>query len=381
MKIFKAFFMVMRKYTYNFSMYLGIFCGVLFGGVLPNVDQNTAQKYVSPTVEYAILDLDDSELSRGLSEYLEKTHEKKEVRSFDEELIRDDLYRRYIGVAIVLEKGFQEGFEKGESAEYIKFYDIPDNTYAVVFSGCVQEYLKQVRIGTRGGLTVGESVAKAGEQLGNKIEVTYPEDGASGARDKTYYFFLYLPWILTLMMVVALTPVLARLNEERIRKRVNASPYKFSRMNTEIYLAMFIVGFGVCVVLFAIALMTGTVNSNVGLYVINMFVMMLVALSITFLVSKFVKNDMIISLIGNVLGLGMSFLCGVFVPQSVMSPTILKVAHILPAYWYVKANDAINAYKPGNLSSVFGPIGVELLFAVTLFGAGLYAAKVRRVKN
>ncbi len=381
MKIFKAFFMVMRKYTYNFSMYLGIFCGVLFGGVLPNVDQNTAQKYVSPTVEYAILDLDDSELSRGLSEYLEKTHEKKEVRSFDEELIRDDLYCRYIGAAIVLEKGFQEGFEKGESAEYIKFYDIPDNTYAVVFSGCVQEYLKQVKIGTRGGLTVGESVAKAGEQLGNKIEVTYPEDGASGARDKTYYFFLYLPWILTLMMVVALTPVLARLNEERIRKRVNASPYKFSRMNTEIYLAMFIVGFGVCVVLFAIALMTGTVNSNVGLYVINMFVMMLVALSITFLVSKFVKNDMIISLIGNVLGLGMSFLCGVFVPQSVMSPTILKVAHILPAYWYVKANDAINAYKPGNLSSVLGPIGVELLFAVTLFGAGLYAAKVRRVKN
>jgi len=381
MKIFKAFFMVMRKYTYNFSMYLGIFCGVLFGGVLPNVDQNTAQKYVSPTVEYAILDLDDSELSRGLSEYLEKTHEKKEVRSFDEELIRDDLYCRYIGAAIVLEKGFQEGFEKGESAEYIKFYDIPDNTYAVVFSGCVQEYLKQVRIGTRGGLTIGESAAKAGEQLVNKIEVTYPEDGASGARDKTYYFFLYLPWILTLMMVVALTPVLARLNEERIRKRVNASPYKFSRMNTEIYLAMFIVGFGVCVVLFAIALMTGTVNSNVGLYVINMFVMMLVALSITFLVSKFVKNDMIISLIGNVLGLGMSFLCGVFVPQSVMSPTILKVAHILPAYWYVKANDAINAYKPGNLSSVLGPIGVELLFAVTLFGIGLYAAKVKRVKN
>ena len=190
-----------------------------------------------------------------------------------------------------------------------------------------------------------------------------------------------MPWILTLMMIVSLTPVLARLNEERIRKRVYASPYKFTKMNSEIYLAMLLVGLAVCAVFFGIAEMTHTVNSNVGLYVVNMLVLMLVALSITFFVSKFVKNDMIISLIGNVVGLGMSFLCGVFVPQSVMSPTILKVAHILPAYWYVKANDAINAYKPGNLSSVLGPIGVELLFAVTLFGAGLYAAKVRRVKN
>ena len=380
MKIFKAFFMVMRKYAYNFTLYMGIFCGVLFGGVLPHVDENTAKEYVSPTVDYAILDLDESDLSKGLCEYLEKTHVKKEINSFEENLVRDDLYSRYIGAAIVLEKGFQEGFENGETAKYVRFYDIPDNMYSVVFSNCVSEYLKYIRQ-QPAGTSMAEATAKAIDTLGKKIEVTYPEDTSAVPRDKTYYFFLYMPWILTLMMIVSLTPVLARLNEERIRKRVYASPYKFTKMNSEIYLAMLIVGLGVCAVLFGIAEMTHTVNSNVGLYVVNMLVLMLVALSITFFVSKFVKNDMIISLIGNVVGLGMSFLCGVFVPQSVMSPTILKVAHILPAYWYVKANDAINAYKPGNLSSVFGPIGVELLFAVTLFGAGLYAAKVRRVKN
>lgn len=374
--------MVMRKYTYNFTMYMGIFCGVLFGGVLPNVGGDVAAEYVSPKVDYALLDEDGSALSKGLASYLEEKHVLKEVRTFDPEVLRDDLYSRYIGGAVVLRTGFEDAFLGKDTQDYISVYDIPDNNYAIVFSSAINEYLSYVRELTDSGMSVGDAAQIAKEELSRSVEVSFLDDG-SGATgySKAYYFYLYMPWILVLMIVVALTPVLVRLDEERIRKRIYASPYKFTKMNGEIYLAMIVVGIAVCTVLFILSKMLLPGYDNTGLYVMNMLSMMLVALSITFFFSKFVKSDMVISLVGNLVSLGMAFLSGVFVPQSVMSESILSVAHFLPAYWYVRAAEAINSYKPGNLSSVLVPIGIEVLFAVALFGAGLYAAKVKRVKN
>ena len=231
-------------------------------------------------------------------------------------------------------------------------------------------------------MSVGDAAQIAKEELSRSVEVSFLDDGSgTTGYSKAYYFYLYMPWILVLMIVVALTPVLVRLDEERIRKRIYASPYKFTKMNGEIYLAMIVVGIAVCAVLFILSKMLLPGYENTGLYAMNMLSMMLVALSITFFFSKFVKSDMVISLVGNLVSLGMAFLSGVFVPQSVMSESILSVAHFLPTYWYVRAAEAINSYKPGNLSSVLVPIGIEVLFAVALFGAGLYAAKVKRVKN
>ena len=57
-----------------------------------------------------------------------------------------------------------------------------------------------------------------------------------------------------------------------------------------------------------------------------------VATAIGFAVGSFVKSRSAQAGAVNVIALGMSFLSGVFVPQSIMSQSVLAVARFLPAY-------------------------------------------------
>jgi ABC-2 type transport system permease protein len=61
--------------------------------------------------------------------------------------------------------------------------------------------------------------------------------------------------------------------------------------------------------------------------------------------SKFIQRANIISSVTNVLALGMSFLCGVFVPLSMLSPGLKKVTQFLPVYWYEATNNGLIGYQ------------------------------------
>ncbi len=76
----------------------------------------------------------------------------------------------------------------------------------------------------------------------------------------------------------------------------------------------------------------------------------------------------------------MSFLCGVFVPQSVMSESVLAVGRFLPAYWYIRANDAIAALSTSqsvNLRPIYGSMLIQLGFAAAIFSGALLFSKER----
>lgn len=53
-------------------------------------------------------------------------------------------------------------------------------------------------------------------------------------------------------------------------------------------------------------------------------------------------------MVSNVIALGMSFLSGVFVPIEFLGDGIIKIAHFLPAYWYIMGARLIDS---GNYQS------------------------------
>lgn len=46
----------------------------------------------------------------------------------------------------------------------------------------------------------------------------------------------------------------------------------------------------------------------------------------SFMIAKFTSNREILSGVGNLFGMGSSFICGAFVPQSMLSPFVLSLA-------------------------------------------------------
>ena len=85
------------------------------------------------------------------------------------------------------------------------------------------------------------------------------------------------------------------------------------------------------------------------------------------------------SVIRNLLGLGMAFLGGVFVPQNMLSDEVLAVARFLPTYWYVRANNMLAGFSTEifDMHLYWNAIGIQLLFALTAFALTLVASKLK----
>jgi ABC-2 type transport system permease protein len=90
------------------------------------------------------------------------------------------------------------------------------------------------------------------------------------------------------------------------------------------------------------------------IYMINSFLFTMCATSMAFLIGTIITKKEAITGIVNVVALGSSFLCGAFVPVQYLPEAVLKIAHILPTYWYIQNNEItrtlekinINALKP-----------------------------------
>ena len=119
---------------------------------------------------------------------------------------------------------------------------------------------------------------------------------------------------------------------------------------------------------------------SIGYYTLNVLVNLLVTISIALLLSNFIENTNILSVFANIIGLGLSFISGVFVPQEILSEGVLKVAKCFPTYWYVDVVSKIHE-TTGNLmlADISMGLGIQLLYAVALFALSLVATKYKKV--
>jgi ABC-2 type transport system permease protein len=114
--------------------------------------------------------------------------------------------------------------------------------------------------------------------------------------------------------------------------------------------------------------------------VLNTLAFTIISIAIAMLIASFNVSEDALSFISVVLGLGMSFLCGMFVPLELLDSKVIAIGRFLPLYWYIRANNMIcgSGNELFNLSKVMKFMGVELLFAVAIFA---FAFAVRKQKK
>ena len=86
----------------------------------------------------------------------------------------------------------------------------------------------------------------------------------------------------------------------------------------------------------------------------------------------------IVDFLNQILGLGICFLCGVFVPMQYLSPSVVSAAKFLPVYYYVRANSLIfdEAFSTHKFVVC---IGVQLLFAAAFLACAIAVKRRKRV--
>jgi ABC-2 type transport system permease protein len=255
----------------------------------------------------------------------------------------------------------------------------------MIIDNFLNEYVKCISAYQTAGLSAADAAEKAAESLSDGINVTIENfsDNESGSFTESYqFFFQFFAYIIICVFMNTVCPVLLKLNRSDLKKRVNSScvPQFSQALQTMLGSAVVFAGIWVILVIAGTIIGGGSFSTMNMLAIVNSFVFALVAAGITLLCSVLIKEPKIINVVTNILGLGMSFLCGVFVPQMLLSDTVLNVGKFLPAYWYVKANNMLSGSNNEIFSNskFFICIGIEIAFSVMLFCITILAAKTKR---
>ncbi len=383
MQVFKVYFQILRRHLSAILLYSGIFIVVIFGFILPNTDNDPAESFTASECRFAVFDYDQSAASEALIGWLSEKHELTSIADDKKETVQDELYNRNVYSVLRISEGYEEALQNGAQAEelakFLEILTIPGTLTGELFETDLNRYLTVQAVYRTAGASVSEAGAAAEQALQTGITTVFPEE-RSKEESKILTFLKYLSWIFIAMCVESIAPVLCVFQGAEVRRRLSCSSYPFHRMSREILLGVFVTGLGILLVFGGLA---GIVFSEEmfcakgGLYLLNMFVYLLVALAITYLASQLVNspNSMALSMIANIVSLGMSFLCGIFVPAEYLSDTVLKIAHFLPAYWYQKTLQELDGDYSGRLGIIFGNIGILLLFAAALVAVGIVISR------
>lgn len=383
MQVYKSFFKLLNSHKGQVIMYICIFVSLMLL-FTNNSGKDNSNIWQKSKVEYALIDNDNSELSTAVVSYINETHNlcKNKINDNRSE-IQDALYNREIEVFVKIPSGYQDSFINGGEAE-IEVLTIPGTNPATFFESDLNSYLSKVSIYIKSGKDIKSAVEKA--SVANEIKIDAKLLGKDTlSRSARFNYFGYLGYVMLLVMIMGIAPIIQVYNGKEIRNRIECSSYKFVNLNKELILGVLTIGLGFCALFTVLAVIllgrtSYTIFDMGGLYnIINMVVYMTIGAAFAYLISAITDNDQILSMFSNVVALSMSFLCGVFVPLDLLSDGVVKVAHFLPAFWYIKVVSLIEEGTDNIIKPFLSYIGVELLFAIAIILAGMLISRRKRI--
>lgn len=394
--VFKTYLKLIPSFIGSLIMYMVIFCVLLNMTIMGTDGISSGTGSIEGfSALVAINDLDNSEESKALVSYLENSPNINLVEiDFDREsAIQDSLYNRKVEYVLTINKGYSEKLNAQDFEGILSSEVIQGSTSEMFVGNEINSYMSAVKLYLIGGedsLSACENAAKTLEK-GVKVINYQQEQGWTDENKAAYLFYNFLPYIMIMMILGILIPTFSTFFNDEMRSRSLCSP--LSAMS---YTAQVIGGaLMICLGAFVTLIITGIIitrgnlfNEMSGYSLIQMFVFMLFTLALSGLVgvlcsSKKKAANYVTSIVSNVLGLGMSFMCGVFVKQSLLGEAVLNAGKLFPAYWYVRGNNMIF----GGDGAVFDQkevlicIFVQLLFAVAVFAAAMLAAALKKGKR
>ncbi len=380
MPLYKAFIKIFFRRLPSIIAYFVIFMVIAF--IMGSTGKQQSG-FKATKLKVAVFDMDGTESSRALVKYISDNH--KLVGGIDdrEQTLQDHLYYATIDYVITIDEGFEDKLAKGEFDKLLTTSKSQGSYSAEFLDGQLEQYFRLVKSQISAGDQPGQACIKANALSREHVKVNIAEK-TGGGTEAFGYFTQYLAYIFICMLIMGVAPCLMRLQTEDLRKRILSSPVSPASRTAQMSAGTFTIVAGIWLAFMTVAAAaygSDVFSRNGLLCMANSACYIIMAAGITLLVAQFNCTDNVLSMISNVISLGMSFLCGVFVPQEYLGAGVLKAAHALPAYWYIRANNMLCGFSDETFSygKFFTFTGIQLGFAAALFiAAGIVSAKKKR---
>lgn len=403
MRVFKyALAMAARKPLFFLIYAVGLsFMGVVMALAVTSAEPaDSAAAIVRPTVTWAAVDRDDSDFSRALVKSLEGLGQRVDVAD-DRLAMEEAVAQGQADCLFIVPAGFGEQFldaaRTGVATPAIEAAYGFVGADGALASAAADRWLAAAAIAAAADPAADASAVadRATEDAGQEAQVAeLPTGAAETGASNVNAFTFYLQWSIytAVASIVACTAALfSTFNGCDVRRRDLASPCSFLSYTLQVAGAACVVTlvcWGVATVIglaFFGADAASLGPAGLAATLVGSLVFALVPLAVSFLAGQFGCSLGSANAIGNLLGMGLSFLGGAWISLSLLGPDVQAVARFTPGWWYTQALEQAQAMAgaadPGAagaaIGAVAGDLAVVALFALALFLVALVAGKLR----
>ncbi len=381
MTVFKGFLLITKRNIHMMFLYIAIFLTIAIS--VQKMTGGNQSGFAQESLNIAVIDRDGGKLARGLADYLAQYHTLVDLPD-DPSVIQDRMFYREVYYIVTIPEDFEDRCLYGE--ELLPVTKIPGSNSGFYVDQQINTFLNDVRVMAASGFSLADAVAEVIDNSKDTAQVTMlDKNGFGGEQPLHAVMFQFIPYILISILCYSLGSIMIAFHNPDVKRRMMCSAIPVRRQNHQLVLGYVLVGIIVwliCTLMPFLLYREDFVNDpNMPYYLVNSFLMTLVALSLAFLVSTLISRNELISAVVNVISLGMSFLCGVFVDLDILGKGVRTFAQFLPVYWYELANKLLADNQSLSLAqtvSLLTDYGMQLLFAAVILGVALVISQNRQ---
>lgn len=362
MTVFKTFWNIVKKYKGTVILYTVML--VVFGGL--NMTTNDSNvNFVDSKPNVLIINNDSKNvITDNLVKYITDNSNIISVKN-SQNAIDDALFYRDVNYIIYIPNNY--GTDILEGLEPVIDVKSTGDYSASLAEMLLTKYIRIQKIYQASIDDPLELVETINNDLSKKSSVEIASTLDTNELLKASRYFNFASYSIMAVIIFIICLVMASFHDKKINKRTIVSSTNYKTLNKKLLYSSFIYSVIVWIlfVLLGIYVVGDLLISIRGLiYMLNLFLFAFCSLTIALLISTIINNKNAVDGIVNVIALGSAFLCGAFVPAQFLPEFVLKIAHALPAYWYINSNDLLGTIETISIDSL-NPIIINSLVLIS----------------
>ena len=350
MTVFKTFLKILNKNKFIIILYTMFL--IFFGGFNMQTSESNIN-FVASKPDIMIVNYDEEKgITKDLIKYIEENSNVVDLKN-NEDAINDALFYRDVNYVVYIPKNYNKDFMDGKNPEIeIKSTGDYQSSFAEML---LSRYIKVANIYQKSINSEEELINKINETLSKKSEVKITSKLDTNILSKATFYYNFANYSIMACLIYVICLILASFKDIKIQKRTIISSTNYKILNRQLLLSnsLFSIILWMIYVVLSFILVGDIMFSIHGIfYLINSFVFTMCATTIALFIGNIVSNKNAISGIVNVIALGSSFLCGAFVPMEWLPEGVIKIAHILPSYYYISNNEILKTLEIINFNTI-----------------------------
>lgn len=388
MQVYKLFFKIASKHIKSSLIYLGIFLVLIFMMTFSGKKEMNS-RFEAKSVDITIIDKDNSTLSKALTDYLGSIHNLTPLKDYSDEYLQDSLFYQRISYVLKIPKGFENELANGNAKAILTHSMRQDSACGYFVNMQVNNYLSSVSLYLSAGYSLDQAISMTSDAITNTpdIELLQFKGKSEGGDTTLFYYYQYMSYTLIMIMIMGLSPILTEFHKKDLADRINCSSTRSGWKNFQIGLGCMTYSLLTWLFFILLAIIVfhpaNVFTQNSLMNIASSFVYTLICTTIALLIGNFTLQGSGLHLLCNFIALGMSFLCGVFVPQWYLGETVLAVGKFLPAFWYMKIVNMTSGFSGEELSiaNFWNYLGIEAIFLIAIFAVYLVFSQQRKRRS